>query len=76
MLYNRALTPIIGNAIRPRGWLRRQLEIQAAGLSGNLDKIWPDVRDSLRACGPVETVEMIPYGCTNLRMTEMPVAVE
>ena len=32
--------------IKPEGWLRRQLEIQAAGLSGNLDKIWPDVRDS------------------------------
>ena len=28
--------------IKPEGWLRRQLEIQAAGLSGNLDKIWPD----------------------------------
>lgn len=25
--------------IHPRGWLRRQLEIQAAGLSGNLDRI-------------------------------------
>ena len=25
--------------IKPEGWLRRQLEIQAAGLSGNLDKI-------------------------------------
>ena len=28
------------------GWLRKQLEIQARGLGGNLDKIWPDVRDS------------------------------
>ena len=32
--------------VKPTGWLRRQLEIQAAGLSGNLDKVWPDVRDS------------------------------
>ena len=32
--------------IKPEGWLRRQLEIQAEGLSGNLHKIWPDIRDS------------------------------
>ena len=34
------------NEIKPAGWLKRQLEIQAEGLSGNLDKIWPDVKDS------------------------------
>ena len=32
--------------LKPSGWLRRQLEIQAKGLSGNLDKLWPDIRDS------------------------------
>jgi hypothetical protein len=30
-------------AVRPRGWLRRQLEIQAAGLGGHLDEFWPDL---------------------------------
>src|SRR6476619_4464528 len=30
-------------AIRPTGWLRRQLEVQAQGLSGHLDETWPDV---------------------------------
>ena len=25
--------------IKPTGWLRRQLEIQAKGLSGHLDKV-------------------------------------
>lgn len=30
-------------SIRPQGWLRRQLQIQANGLSGHLDEIWPDV---------------------------------
>lgn len=29
--------------IRPGGWLRRQLRIQADGLSGHLDEFWPDV---------------------------------
>ena len=30
-------------SIRPTGWLRGQLEIQANGLSGHLDETWPDV---------------------------------
>ena len=30
-------------SITPSGWLRRQLEIQARGLTGHLDEIWPDV---------------------------------
>ena len=32
--------------IKPTGWLKRQLQIQAEGLSGHLDQVWPDVRDS------------------------------
>ncbi len=31
------------SSIRPTGWLRRQLEIQATGLGGHLDEIWADV---------------------------------
>jgi len=30
-------------SIRPRGWLERQLRVQADGLSGHLDEFWPDV---------------------------------
>lgn len=30
-------------SIRPTGWLRSQLEIQANGLGGHLDETWPDV---------------------------------
>lgn len=47
--------------IKPAGWLRRQLEIQAEGLSGNLDKMWPDVRDSAWIGGDREGWERVPY---------------
>jgi len=30
-------------SIRPAGWLRQQLQIQASGLSGHLDETWADV---------------------------------
>ncbi|SEW00103.1 beta-L-arabinofuranosidase domain-containing protein [Luteibacter sp. 329MFSha] len=30
-------------SIRPSGWLRRQLDIQAAGLGGRVDETWPDL---------------------------------
>ncbi len=47
--------------IKPRGWLKKQLEIQAAGLSGHLDQIWPDVRDSAWIGGEREGWERVPY---------------
>ena len=47
--------------LKPAGWLRRELEIQAAGLSGNLDKVWPDVRDSRWVGGDREGWERVPY---------------
>ncbi len=30
-------------SIQPQGWLKTQLQIQAAGLGGRLDEVWPDV---------------------------------
>ena len=59
------------NELKPCGWLKRQLEIQAEGLSGNLDIIWRDVRDS-KWIGAEEKKELYPYGNAKLRMTEMP----
>lgn len=47
--------------IKPEGWLRRQLEIQAEGLSGNLHKIWPDIRGSAWIGGDREGWERVPY---------------
>lgn len=47
--------------IRPEGWLRRQLEIQARGLSGHLHEVWPDVRDSAWIGGKSEGWERVPY---------------
>ena len=47
--------------IKPKGWLKRQLEIQAEGLSGNLDKIWPDIRDSAWIGGDRDGWERVPY---------------
>ena len=47
--------------IRPQGWLLRQLEIQARGLSGHLHKVWPDIRDSAWIGGKREGWERVPY---------------
>lgn len=47
--------------IKPEGWLRRQLEIQAAGLSGHLHEVWPDVRESAWIGGSCEGWERVPY---------------
>ncbi len=47
--------------IKPMGWMRRQLELEAEGLCGNLDKVWPDVRDSQWIGGSCEGWERVPY---------------
>ncbi|MBO5221625.1 MAG: glycoside hydrolase family 127 protein [Clostridia bacterium] len=49
------------NQIKPQGWLREQLALQANGLCGNLDKVWPDVRDSAWIGGDREGWERVPY---------------
>ena len=49
------------NEIKPEGWLRRQLEIQAESLAGNLDRVWRDVRDSAWIGGDAEGWERVPY---------------
>ncbi len=47
--------------IKPYGWTKKQLQLQAEGLAGNLDKVWPDVRDSQWIGGDKEGWERVPY---------------
>src|SRR6185369_15090627 len=56
-----ALTPLPLGAIRPTGWLREQLRIQADGLSGHLDEFWPDIANSRWIGGDAEGWERGPY---------------
>jgi hypothetical protein len=52
--YNGNPAPLLQNAyiklplgsVKPEGWLKSQLEAQAAGLTGNLDDFWPDLVNS------------------------------
>jgi len=48
-------------SIRPEGYLREQLRIQADGLTGHLDEFWPDIRNSGWTGGDAEGWERLPY---------------
>ncbi len=54
-------------SVQPRGWLLEQLRLQANGLSGHLDEIWPDVgTNSGWLGGEGESWERGPYYCDGL----------
>jgi uncharacterized protein len=53
--------PLPFGCIRPLGWLKNQLRIQADGLSGHLDEFWPDLKDSAWFGGSAEGWERAPY---------------
>lgn len=57
----RSFVPLRLGAVRPTGWLLRQLRIQADGLSGHLDQFWPDVAESQWFGGSAEGWERAPY---------------
>jgi len=48
-------------SIKPEGWLKSQLEAQAAGLTGNVDEFWPDLVNSAWKGGDGEGWERGPY---------------
>jgi hypothetical protein len=48
-------------AVKPGGWLKSQLEIQATGLTGNIEEYWPDLTQSLWKNGNGEAWERAPY---------------
>lgn len=60
-LQPRAFDPLPLGAVKPAGWLEKQLRIQCDGLSGNLDLFWPDVKDSGWIGGKAEGWERMPY---------------
>lgn len=60
-LFKRKYDLFTSKELKPSGWLKRQLLIQASGLAGNLDRVWPDVRDSRWIGGDREGWERVPY---------------
>ncbi len=56
-----AMEPMPLGSVKAEGWLKRQLRIQADGLSGHLDEFWPDVKDSGWFGGHAEGWERAPY---------------
>lgn len=61
MYENMAYGFFTANEIKPAGWIKAQLRLQADGLCGNLDKVWKDVRDSAWIGGDCEGWERVPY---------------
>ncbi|MDO9340835.1 MAG: glycoside hydrolase family 127 protein [Bacteroidales bacterium] len=69
MNYKNNPQPLLRNAyiklplgtVKPGGWLKSQLEAQAAGLTGNLDDFWPDLVNSAWHGGDGEAWERGPY---------------
>jgi len=53
--------PLPPGSVTASGWLRRQLRIQADGLTGHLDEFWPDVAQSQWFGGSAEGWERAPY---------------
>jgi hypothetical protein len=60
-LADRAYDPLPLGTVRPRGWLRDQLELQAEALTGHLDEFWPDLADNAWRGGDRDGWERGPY---------------
>ena len=47
--------------VKPAGWLKKQLEAEASGLTGNVDEFWPDLSNSAWHGGDGDAWERGPY---------------
>jgi uncharacterized protein len=47
--------------VKPAGWLKKELEAEASGLTGNLDEFWPDLSESAWHGGDGDAWERGPY---------------
>ena len=56
-----AFNPLPLGSVKPKGWLLRQLTLQANGLSGHIDEFWPDLENSGWLGKPGESWERGPY---------------
>jgi hypothetical protein len=60
-LFHNAYIKLPVGAVKPAGWLKSQLEDQAAGLTGNLDDFWPVLVNSSWRGGDGDAWERTPY---------------
>lgn len=57
-----AFLPLPLGAVRPHGWLRDQLRVQADGLTGHIEEFWPDLGPrNMWLGGDLEGWERGPY---------------
>lgn len=60
-LYRNAYITLPLGAVKPADWLKTQLELQAEGLTGNIDDYWPDLVNSSWRGKDGEAWERGPY---------------
>jgi len=57
----RRFEPLSLGTVTPRGWLKRQLRVQADGITGVIDERWPDLADNQWLGGRYDGWERGPY---------------